>query len=40
MGEIIKASAIETKEEPKINSRYAVVYDRLTRKCAIWEKRK
>lgn len=37
---LIEETAADIKEIPNINSRCAVVYDRATRKCIIWKKRK
>ena len=37
---MIKVTAADVKEIPNINSRCAVVYDRATRKCALWKERK
>lgn len=37
---MIKVTAADIKEIPNINSRCAVIYDRATRKCFIWEKGK
>jgi len=38
--DMIKVTAADVKEIPNINSRCAVVYDRATRKCLVWEKGK
>lgn len=37
---MIKVTAADVKEIPNINSRCAVVYDRATRECFVWKKRK
>lgn len=39
IGELLEAVTGEANEEPVINSRHAVVYDRKARKSIIWEKR-
>ena len=36
--EILEATA-EITEVPSINSRKAVIYDRVTRKCTLWKRR-
>lgn len=40
IGELLQSVTSEANKIPEINSRHAIIYDRTTRKCTIWQKRK
>ncbi len=40
IGELLQSVTSEANKIPEINSRHAVIYDRATRQCTIWQKRK